>query len=171
MRKPKAAIYHSSYSSAFLPIYIFKERKRGRCMKDFYLLRMNGTRYVHYTPSNKWRQLPFHEYRLGDNFLKTSHIFFKENKLRIYALLKQIQCARSLVWVHKSRMPLHTSRVKKIVRLENWQLQQSCLPSPESSVDTTRGMFSERSDVSGRSCCCHASKMEAHYCKVQCCRL
>ena len=42
-------------------------------------------------------QLSFHEHSLGYNFLKTSPIFFEEDKLRIYALLRQLQCARSLV--------------------------------------------------------------------------
>lgn len=100
--------------------------------EGFLPLRMNGTCYVHYAHSNKWTQLPFHEYGLGDSFLETSHVFFKANKRRIYALLRQIQCATSLAWVRKSRMPLHVSRVKKIVRLENGWLQQRVVsPSRE----------------------------------------
>lgn len=67
-------------------------------MKVFYILRMNGICYVHNTNSSKCRQLHLPEHKPGDNFRETSHIFFKESKLRICALLQQIQTDRSLVW-------------------------------------------------------------------------
>lgn len=53
-------------------------------------------------------------------FWKLLTYFFKENKLRICALLKKIQRARSLARVHKTRKPLHISRVKKTILLVNW---------------------------------------------------
>lgn len=68
-------------------------------MEGFHLLRMNGICYAHNANSSKWRQLHLPEYSPGDNFLETSHIFFKESQLRIYALPRQIQTDRSLAWL------------------------------------------------------------------------